>query len=401
MSKQLMKFLTAQTKHLALLSLGLSLFACGNKQQMNTNQVGEYAVTTLQTTSKELVNTYPATIKGKQDIEIRPNVSGFITRLCVDEGSVVRQGQTLFVIDPVPYQAALKVAEANVNVARTTVATNQLTYDNKKQLHQKGIISDYELQVAANTLATAKAQLSQAQAQLVNARNNLSYTNVKSPSNGVVGTIPYRVGSLVSSAITTPLTVVSNIDQMYVYFAMTEKQLLDMTRESGSLNSAIKTFPEVGLKLADGSEYGEKGKVTTISGVIDQTTGSVTIRADFKNAQHLLKSGGIGTILIPYVNNAAILIPQTAATELQNKKYVYTVGSDNKVKFTEITVSTLDDGQTYLVLSGVKAGDRIVTQGVAALQDGMTIKPISEQEAAAKVQQATQMGAAQGMKMKR
>lgn len=401
MSKQLMKFLTAQTKQLALLSLGLSLFACGNKQQMSTNQVGEYAVATLQTTSKELVNTYPATIKGKQDIEIRPNVSGFITRLCVDEGSVVHQGQTLFVIDPVPYQAALKVAEANVNVARTTVATNQLTYDNKKQLHQKGIISDYELEVSANTLATAKAQLSQAQAQLVNARNNLSYTNVKSPSNGVVGTIPYRVGSLVSSAIATPLTVVSNIDQMYVYFAMTEKQLLDMTRESGSLNSAIKTFPEVGLKLADDSEYGEKGKVTTISGVIDQTTGSVTIRADFKNAQHLLKSGGIGTILIPYVNNAAILIPQTAATELQNKKYVYTVGSDNKVKFTEITVSTLDDGQSFLVLSGVKAGDRIVTQGVATLQDGMTIKPITEQEAAAKVQQATQMGAAQGMKMKR
>lgn len=399
MNVHLKNSVISQMKLMTVIAIGTTLFSCGGKQQGGMPQSNEFAVVTLQTTSKELSSSYPATIKGKQDIEIRPMVSGFISKLCVDEGSVVHKGQTLFIIDPVQYQAAVQVAQANVAVAKTAVDTQQLTYQNKVQLHNKSIISDYELQVAANTLATAKAQLAQANASLVNARKNLSYTNVTSPSNGIVGEIPYRVGSLVSASIATPLTVVSNIDEMYVYFSMTEKQLLSMTREHGNANSALKTFPPVKLKLADGSDYSESGTIATISGVIDQATGSVSMRADFKNAQHLLKTGGSGTIIIPYVSDNAIVIPQTATTDMQDKKFVYVVGQDNKVKFTEITVADLNDGQTYIALTGLKAGDRIVTQGVASLQDGMQIKPITEAEAAAKVQMATKMGAAQGSPM--
>lgn len=371
-----------------------ALLSCGNKMKLPNDN--EYGVRTLTTSSTTLNNTYPATIRGKQDIEIRPKISGFITRLCVDEGSVVHKGQVLFEIDAVQYAEAVRQASAAVNVAKAQVATARLTYNSKKELRRQNIIGDFDLQTASNTYASARASLVQAEASLVSARQNLSYCHVTSPSNGVVGSIPYRVGSLVSSSSAQALTTVSNIDEMYVYFSMTEKQLLSMTRQAGNANNALKTFPPVQLKLADGSMYSQTGKVSTVSGVIDQTTGTVNIRADFKNPKHLLKSGGSGSIVIPYVANSIIMIPQSAVSELQDKKYVYIVNNDNKVKYSPITVADLDDGQNYIVTSGLKAGDKIVTQGIASLQDGMQIKPISEAAAAAKIKKAEEMGAIQG-----
>lgn len=372
-----------------------ALFSCGNKRQgLPTDD--EYAVRTLTTSSTSLDNTYPATIRGKQDIEIRPKISGFITRLCVDEGSVVHRGQVLFEIDDVQYREAVKQSLAAVNVAKSQVATARLTYVNKKELRRQNIIGDFDLQTAMNNYASARANLAQAEASLISARQNLSYCRVTSPSNGVVGTIPYRVGSLVSSSNAQALTTVSNIDEMYVYFSMDEKQLLTMTRQAGSSNAATKIFPPVKLKLSDGTIYSQEGKVSTISGVINQTTGTVSIRADFKNPKHLLKSGGSGNIVIPYTQNDIVLIPQSAVSELQDKKYVYIVGSNNKVKYSQIEVSDVSDGQNYIVTSGLKAGDRIVVQGIASLTDGMAIKPITEAAAAAKIKKSEEMGAIQG-----
>lgn len=253
-----------------LTALGATFFSCGTKQQAGMmGGVPEYATITLEPTSIELNNTYPAAaIRGRQDIEIRPNVSGFITKLCVDEGATVKKGQTLFIIDPVQFEEAVKVAEANVNVAKAAVATAQLTADNKRELARKNIISEYDLQMAENTLASQKAALAQAEAQLTNAKNNLSYTQVTSPSNGVVGEIPYRVGSLVSPSMATPLTTVADNSEMYVYFSLNEKELLKMTTDG-----SLKKMPEVQLQLVDGSIYPEKGTVETLSGVIDQTAG--------------------------------------------------------------------------------------------------------------------------------
>jgi len=372
-----------------------TLFSCGKKNGMSLGD-NEYGVRTLQTVSTTLNNTYPAVIKGKQDVEIRPKISGFITRLCVDEGSVVHRGQVLFEIDDVQYREAVNQAHAAVNVANSQVATSRLTYMNKKELRRQNIVGDYDLQTAGNNYASAKASLEQAKASLIAARQNLSYCHVTSPSNGVVGSIPYRVGSLVSSSSAQPLTVVSDIDEMYVYFSMTENQLLSMTRQEGSSNAVKKSFPAVQLKLSDGSIYGIEGKVATISGVIDQTTGTVSVRANFKNPKHLLKSGGTGTVVIPYIANNIILVPQTAISELQDKKYVYVVGNNNKVAYTPITVADVDDGQNYIVTSGLKADDKIVVQGISSLQDKMDIKPISEAAAEAKIKKAEQMGAAQG-----
>lgn len=360
-----------------LISMGL--FSCGNKMQLNTG-VQEYAVITVTTSTSELETSYPATIKGKQDVEIRPKVSGFITKLCVDEGATVRKGQALFIIDPVQYQATAKAAEAAVQLAEANVATQRLTVNNKKELHAKKFISDSDLEIAQNQLASMEASLAQAKANLMSAKDNLAFTTVTSPSDGVVGTIPFRLGSLVSSSTTTPLTTVSDISEMYVYFSMTEKQLLALTRESHDIAEALSKMPAVGLKLADGSLYDQKGKVETVSGVIDQNTGSVSMRATFPNPGRILRSGGTGVISIPTITKGAILIPQKATYEIQDKKFVYVVGKDSKIKSTEIGVLSLNDGQNYVVTSGLKAGDRIVVDGVSTLKDNTEIKPITPQQ---------------------
>ena len=384
------KAIGAFVKGAAYSLTALLAFSCGNSQQGGMPALS-LAVMTVEPTSQELNSAYPATIKGQQDIEIRARVSGYITKLCVDEGAVVHKGQLLFLIDAVPYQKAVQAAEAAVEVAKANVATTQLTVDSKTELHAQNIISDYDLQTAKNSLASAKAALAQAEAQLASAHNDLSYTTITSPSDGVVGTIPFRVGSLVGTTTQEPLTVVSDINKMFVYFSMNEKQLLALTRQKdGSVNSMIGAMPEVQLQLADGTMYPAKGKIETLSGVIDLSTGAVQMRATFPNAQRLLRSGGTGTVLIPSVLDSALLIPQSATYEVQDKKFVYVLGDSSKVKNTEITVFPLDNGKQYVVTSGLKPGEQVVVEGVATLRDGMPIQPITPEQSAAKVQAMTQ-----------
>ena len=384
------KAIGAFVKGAAYSLTALLAFSCGNSQQGGMPALS-LAVMTVEPTSQELNSAYPATIKGQQDIEIRARVSGYITKLCVDEGAVVHKGQPLFLIDAVPYQKAVQAAEAAVEVAKANVATTQLTVDSKTELHAQNIISDYDLQTAKNSLASAKPALAQAEAQLASARNDLSYTTITSPSDGVVGTIPFRVGSLVGTTTQEPLTVVSDINKMFVYFSMNEKQLLALTRQKdGSVNSMIGAMPEVQLQLADGTMYPAKGKIETLSGVIDLSTGAVQMRATFPNAQRLLRSGGTGTVLIPSVLDSALLIPQSATYEVQDKKFVYVLGDSSKVKNTEITVFPLDNGKQYVVTSGLKPGEQVVVEGVATLRDGMPIQPITPEQSAAKVQAMTQ-----------
>ena len=384
------KAIGAFVKGAAYSLTALLAFSCGNSQQGGMPALS-LAVMTVEPTSQELNSAYPATIKGQQDIEIRARVSGYITKLCVDEGAVVHKGQPLFLIDAVPYQKAVQAAEAAVEVAKANVATTQLTVDSKTELHAQNIISDYDLQTAKNSLASAKAALAQAEAQLASARNDLSYTTITSPSDGVVGTIPFRVGSLVGTTTQEPLTVVSDINKMFVYFSMNEKQLLALTRQKdGSVNSMIGAMPEVQLQLADGTMYPAKGKIETLSGVIDLSTGAVQMRATFPNAQRLLRSGGTGTVLIPSVLDSALLIPQSATYDVQDKKFVYVLGDSSKVKNTEITVFPLDNGKQYVVTSGLKPGEQVVVEGVATLRDGMPIQPITPEQSAAKVQAMTQ-----------
>ncbi|WP_235375093.1 MULTISPECIES: efflux RND transporter periplasmic adaptor subunit [Sanguibacteroides] len=369
--------------------LGITFFACNNKQQSGQQAVPDYAVITVEPQDVVLTSSYPATIRGRQDVEIRPNVSGFITKLCIDEGANVRKGQTLFIIDPVQYEEAVNVARAAVSVAEAGVATAQLTADNKRELARKNIISSYDYQMAENALASQKAALTQAEAQLVNAEKNLSYTKVVSPVDGVMGSIPFRVGALVSPTSATPLTTVSDISEMYVYFSMTEKELLDLIRQDGSSKEILERMPLVSLTLADGSLYSEQGRIETISGVIDRTTGAVSVRAAFRNPRHLLRSGGTGSVVIPSTLKNALVIPQKTTYEIQDKRFVYVLQEDAKLKNTEIEVFKLNDGKNFVVTSGLKPGDKIVAEGVGTLRDGMQIKPITLEESAAKLKAMT------------
>lgn len=353
------------------------LTSCGSKSNKMGEASNDFAVETIQTTTADLKTSYPATIKGMQDIEIRPKVSGYLVKLLVDEGATVRKGQSLFLIDSEQYRATVKAAKAQIRVCRANIATQKLTVDNKRMLFKQNIISSYDLKMAENTLASYEAQLAAAEAQLQSAQDNLRWCTVTSPADGVVGSIPYRVGSLVSGQSAEALTTVSNISKMYVYFSMTEKQLLALTREAGGVNAAIKKMPAVSLVLSDGTTYSQSGTISTVSGVIDPSTGSVQMRATFDNAQHILRSGGTGSILIPTHASDAIMVPQSATFDVQDKKFVYVVNADKTVATREITVLPQNNGQTYVVASGLRAGERIVVDGVNQLKNGQKINPIT------------------------
>jgi len=352
----------------------------------------EFPVATVGTSSTTMQSTYPATIKGVQDVEIHPKVQGFITSINVKEGQTVSVGQVLFILDNVTYQAQVRQAQASVNTAEAACNTAKLSFENSQKLHQNGVIGDFELQSATNQYEQAKAGLAQAQASLASAKEMLSFCYVKSPAAGVVGSLPFKVGTLVSAANT--LTTVSNISSMEVYFSMTEKDVLEMGKNAGGLNGAISEMPSVQLKLADGTIYGHEGKVTKMSGVIDPATGSVQMIAVFQNPEKLLKSGGSGAIVIPHDNNDAIIIPQGCVSEVQNKKFVYLLDKDNKVKYVEIKVDPQNDGNNYVVTEGLKTGDKYVTNGITKLSDGMEIVPISPEKYQQKIQdQAKAMSA--------
>ena len=332
-----------------------------------------YATMKVEATDKELSTSYSATIRGRQDIDIYPQVSGTIEKLCVTEGQKVRRGQALFIIDQVPYKAELKTAVANVEAARAALATAALTYNSNKELYAQKVVSEFSLKTAENAYLTAKAQLSQAEAQEISARNNLSYTEVKSPSDGVVGALPYRVGALVSASLPQPLTTVSDNSDMYVYFSMTENQLLALTRQYGSMDEALKNMPQAELRLNDNSVYDKKGTIESISGVIDRQTGTVVARVVFPNESRLLHSGASGTVVVPTTYKNCIVIPQEATVQLQDKTVVYKV-VDGKAVSALITVAGINDGREYVVLDGLEVGDEIVSTGAGLLRGGTQVK---------------------------
>ena len=339
------------------------------KQQDNG---GNYPLMTLKPEDRQLSVKYSAVIKGKQDVEVRPQVSGTITQVCVEEGAHVRKGQILFVIDQVPYKAALQKAKAAIATAEANEATAKRTLEGKQSLYNDKVISDFELRTAQNEYKSAKATLQQAQAELTEAENNLSYTEVKSPVDGYAGMTSYRIGALVSSSMADALINVSDNSEMYVYFSLTEKQVLSLTAQYGSLDKALQSFPEVSLELNDGSVYEQKGKVDVISGIIDKTSGTVGMRAVFDNKDKRLMSGGQANIIIPYDRSQCIVIPQGATYEIQNRIFAYKV-VDGKAVSTPIKVFEINDGTEYIVEEGLQEGDVIVSEGAGLLKDGTVI----------------------------
>lgn len=382
-------------KFLLFAAVAAMLVSCGGKGGMSFGD-NEFPVETVQNQSTSLQTSYPASLKGIQDVEIRPKVAGFITKVYVKEGQTVGAGQLLFVIDNATYQAAVRQAQAAVNTATAQCNTLKLAYENSQKLYENKVIGDFELQSSKNSYESAKAQLAQAQAGLASAKETLGFCYVKSPTAGVVGNLPYKEGAMVSASSMPALTTVSNISTIEAYFSMTEKDVLDMSKTAGSMQAAIEQYPDLKLQLADGTTYVETGRLAKASGVVDAATGSVQMIARFPNPQRLLKSGGSGSIIVPRSDNNAIVIPQSVTTEVQDKIFIYVVGKDNKVKYTEITVDPQNDGKNYIVRSGLKPGDRYVTNGITKLSDGMEIKPITPEQYKKKIEESTKLGENQG-----
>lgn len=333
---------------------------------------GNYKTMEVSRGSRTLSQSYTAVINGRQSVEIRPQVSGTITQVCIAEGAQVKKGQTLVIIDQVPYKAALETAIANVKSAEASVATARLTADSKEQLFKENVVSAFDLQTARNSLLQAEATLAQAKAEEVNARNDLSYTEVKSPVDGVSGMLPYRVGALVDASITTPLTTVSDDTEMYVYFSMTESQVLSLIRQYKTLDEAMKQMPEVELKLSDGLTYAHKGRIDAISGTIDTSTGAVSLRATFPNPEHILRNGGSGTVVLPYIKENVLIVPQEATYEIQDKIFVYKV-VDGKATSSQVSVFPVNNGKEYIVESGLEEGETIIAEGAGLVQEGTVV----------------------------
>ncbi|MDR8394029.1 efflux RND transporter periplasmic adaptor subunit [Aliifodinibius sp. S!AR15-10] len=358
--------------------------SCSSSNQQGppgAQQVQSYPVLEIQPQSIELTASYPATLEGLQTVEIRPRVQGYIVEMPVDEGDIVEEGQVLFRLNSEQYEQEVRSAEADVEAAKAAVETAKDEVERMSSLAQKEIISDYRLQSAKNQLQSQEAALSQAQAALENARVNLSYTYVKSPTDGVIGSIPYRIGSLVSSTISRPLTVVSDISEVYAYFSMSERELLTMSQSvagdggNKTLQQRITDMPDVNLVLADNTVYNHQGTLRLASGLIDTETGSASFRALFPNPKEILRSGGTGSVQIPYQRNSAIVIPKSATYEIQNKRFVYAVTDSNTIESTEVSTLPLSSKQFFVVEEGLAAGNRIVTGGMGSMQNGMTIKP--------------------------
>ena len=378
------------TRVLFLLASLAMLDSCkvGPKKQQ-TSRERIYKTMTVEAADRTLTTGYAATISGCQTVEIRPQPSGRNTDILINEGDFVSKGQVLFVIDQTPYKAAYEIAQANVKSAEAGLSTAQLILDSNKELFEQGVVSEFDLMTSRNDLVDAEARLALARAEEINATNNLSYTEVRSPLDGVASMIPYRVGALVSSSITTPLVTVSDDSEVYAYFSMAENSMLDLIQQYGTLREAIREMPEVELIMSNGQTYNKKGRIDAISCTISASTGAVSLRATVPNRGRLLRDGGSGKVVIPTVMKNSIVIPQAATYELQEKVFVYKV-IDGKAVSAGINVLPQNNGVEYIVESGLQVGDVIIAEGAGLVREGAVINTEADLAAEKAAEEAAQ-----------
>jgi len=361
---------------------GLLVTSCAEDKK-KAHDAAQYQTMVVSRKDMTLQRQYSARMTGRQIVEVRPQVSGCITRICINEGEAVKKGQVLFIIDQVPYTAALEVAVAARKSAEARLATARMNYKNETQLKEGRVVSDVSVETMRNALLEAEASLAQAKAQELNARNNLNYTEVKSPVSGVASMIPWHVGSLVSSNISEPLVTVADDSEMYVYFSISENQALNLISQYGSIEQFISKAPAVSLRLNNGQNYDQQGTISAVSGTIDDKTGAVTLRATFPNKGGLLHNGGSATIVVPTQHKDCVVIPQEATYELQNRMFVYRV-VDGKTKATAVTLFPQNNGKEYIVEEGLNAGDTIIAEGAGLLREGVEIRGKKEEGRAKK-----------------
>lgn len=359
-------------KKIFLILVSMMMISCASYQQNEDDEPKQYELLTIKASDHELTTEYAASLKGQQDIRIIPRIEGYLQGIFVKEGERVKEGQLLFQVDAVTYQAAVETANANVQQMTAVVEKVQLEYNGKEQLRGKNLISDYELALSKSDLDMAKANLAAAQAALTSARNDLSYTELRSPSDGVVGRIRYRRGDFVSPSIQDGLTIVADNSVIRAYFSISETQLMGYLSAYKTMEAAVNHLPEIRLLLPNGKYYDKNGRVETISGIVDEMTGAVPVCVLFDNSEGLLLSGGTAKVVIPFVMKNAIVIPQEATYEIQDKVYVYKI-VDGKTVSTIIKVAAQNNGKEYVVVSGLEEGDVIVAKGAGFVQEGIKV----------------------------
>ncbi len=362
---------------LLVLAVVLFLASCtGKAEPMAAAAPPLLPVATVTTGEQETFVDYPATIQGTTDVEIRPQIGGTIDRIYVNEGQLVSKGQLLLQISELPFKAQLNNAKAALQAAQAAVLNAQLEIDKLSPLVQSKVVSDFQLKTAKTTYQIALANVEQAKANVNTAQINLGYTQIKAPNSGYIGRLPKKQGSLVSPSDPEPLTQLSDVNQVYAYFSLSETDFINFNDkyEGNSVADRISHLPAVALVLADQSLYPVKGKIDMINGQFDKTTGAITLRAVFANAKGSLRSGNTGKIRLGLTHDHTILVPQSATVEMQDKIFVFAVGKDNKVNKVAIAIDG-KNGTDYLIKDGLKSGDQIVLSGLDKLQDGQMIQP--------------------------
>lgn len=364
-------------KHLILAILAISLYSCSTKPQTaGAPPAPSLPVAVVATGNDTTYQEYPASVEGTVNVEVRPQVSGALDKVFVDEGSFVSAGQPLFKINEQPFRAALNNAIASQHAAEAAAANAQLEIDKLTPLVQNKVVSDYQLKTAKAAYEVAKANIDQAKANVATAQINLGYTLIKAPVAGYIGRLEKKQGSLVGPADPQALTELSDVHDVHVYFSLSEKDFVAFKEQypGETLKDKLKQLPTVSLLLADNSAYAKQGKIDMIDGQFDKTTGAITLRASFANPQGLLRSGNTGKIRLSLQHKDALLVPQSATIDMQDKVFVFAVADSNKVKKQVITVEG-KAGDNYIVKDGIKPGDRIVLSGFDHLQDGTVIQP--------------------------
>jgi membrane fusion protein (multidrug efflux system) len=357
--------------------IALTLYGCSPKPQTaQAPPPPSLPVATVATGTDTTYQEYPASIEGTVNVEIRPQVSGALDKVFVDEGAYVNAGQPLFKINDQPYRAALQNAEASLHATEAAIISAQLEVDKLTPLVANKVVSDYQLKSAKAAYAIAKANAEQAKAAVSSAQINLGYTLIKAPVNGYIGRLLKKQGSLVAPTDATPLTQLSDVHDVHVYFSLSEQDFVAFKVQypGQSLKDKLKQLPPVSLVLADNTDYAKQGRVDMIDGQFDKTTGAITLRASFNNPQGLLRAGNTGKVRLGLLHKDALIVPQSATIELQDKVFVFALADSNKVKKQSITIIGKSGGN-YLVKDGVKAGDQIVLSGIDHLQEGAVIQP--------------------------
>ena len=357
-----------------LLSGGVAYSCWDDDDEDDDDAVGEYRGITITTRDYTVTREFTAQVESEQPAEIRPQISGRLTQICVKEGAHVKKGQPLFIIDQAAYLAAVRSAEAKQRSAKAKLATARQTLEGKEELFRQHVIGDFDLNKARNEAAEAEAELAEAKADLRAAQNELSYTVVRSPSDGVLSMIEYRIGEMVSPEMEPELAIVSDPRRIYAYIGLSEKSLYDLTQYyQCSIDELPDRIPEISMTTYWGEEIKHKGRVDAISGNVEKNTGTVVVRASFDNPDGLFRNNSNGTIQIPYPIKDAIVIPQEATFDIQDKIFVFKV-EDGVAKVASVDILPYHDGQSYVVTSGLKPGDVIIAEGAGLLKDGQRVK---------------------------